>query len=75
MDYSIEYLVTVSIDEVGCFSLLLLDSVNTQINREELSFTNVNSGHSPSIDVSKASGRNQKPVEGSNIAKAVQWRG
>lgn len=36
---------------------------------------NVNSGQSPSVDISKASGRNKRPVGGSNIAKAMQCRG
>ena len=78
---STECLIVVSTDEVGCFSLLLFDSVNARVNREELSFNKENSGHSPSIEVAKASGWNQKPVEGSNIlkgpniVKAAQWRG
>lgn len=81
MNSSTDCLIVVSIDDVGCFSLLLLDSVNAQVNREKLSFNKVNSGHSPSIEVAKASGWNQKPeegsniLEGSNIAKAAQWRG
>ena len=80
MDSSTDCLIAVCTDEAGCFSLLLLISVNAQVNREKLSFNKVNSGHSPSIEVAKASGWNQKPVEGSNIlegsniAKAAQWR-
>lgn len=31
-----KHLIAVSIDEVGYFSLLPLDSVNTRMNREEL---------------------------------------
>lgn len=81
MDSSTDCLIAVCINEVGCFSLLLLISVNARVNREELSFNKVNSGPSPSIEVAKASGWNQKPVEGSNIlegsniVKAAQWRG
>lgn len=80
MDSSTDCLIAVCTDEAGCFSLLLLISVNARVNREELSFNKVNSGPSPSIEVAKASGWNQKPVEGSNIlegsniAKAAQWR-